>query len=588
MQSIPTPYSYKAACEKDEFTGKRRVMFFATAVDIMLWSGIPQKMIIDGNVGAETIGFQRVENTARVEEISKFYSARNNISHNPILCAVKSPSDQVVTFTALPNDQEDKTHTQHGYVEINLTDLKSQSFATLFGMLKKSLDSRLEQNPENAEPTDQEITELKKSLFNSETPEDLDDSESSDSNAEDSDSDFDEVPSVESHIIQFRKAIAIRESLCIEGAAKEDSEFAGFSKDRLISFLLPIVLVDGQHRLRGAWQAAHSFLEEPDMAQKQKEIFDSLSVKFVGAQLAAELEKEKFKLLSSVSPILSISLLLDADPAEQVFQFVVVNQKAVPVGKALLGTIVSTTLSDSELEQVRTRLNMAGIPLENSRAITKLVVQPNSPFFNKVDRGLRKEAASELLQWNVLSGLIQIARNLKGARLYHEDRGPDYASYWKEAYLSKSKIIEKYSDLGFKSPAEYWGSENGPWEQFFTSFFNEVKERLANETSEESNNYWGRPIKSNLFNKIYLNILLADFFNFLYTKEQIIDSVSQIPNLVETWLSGASADYFAKPWGLVDQKKDSTTIKKKWATLWHNYRRSPISMKRIPSAKQFA
>lgn len=583
---MPIPsFLYKAICHKDTFTSKRRVMFYATAVDIALWSGIPQKMVIGGSDDAESIGFQRVYNPKRVQDIRRFYSERSNISHNPILCAVKSPDENTVIFHQ--NESDNSSSTQHGNLEVVVEKLQDKPFAELFGMLRKSLDARIGLVEKQAIPTEWEINALKKSLYADDLLEDGDEFESSSMDDENTSKELEEVPSVESHIFEFRKAIAAREQLCLEGAAEGRTEFAGFSKESLISFLLPIVLVDGQHRLRGALEAAHAFMESEEMQQKQLEKYNALRESFDSEQLESQIEKEKLQFLRDVSPVLPISLILDSDPAEQVFQFVVVNQKVVPVGKALLGTIVSTTLSDKELDIVRDRLISAGIPLENSRAITKLVVDPQSPFFNKVDRGLNKDASAELLQWTVLSSLVQIVRNLKGARLYHEDRGLDYADCWKEAYLAQSSIVSDFEDYGFDDKYQYWKSDNGPWQLFLSAFFNEVRSRLANDSSEEAENYWGRPKQSNIFNKVYLNILLADFFEFLYTKELTIDSVGHISSLVDNWLAGASADYFSKNWGLTNHKKDSTATRKKWSSLWHTYRRTPSTLKKPPKSNQF-
>lgn len=578
------PYSYEAVCETNPATQKRRTMFFAPAVDISIWSGIPQKMIIEGESGTETIGFQRVENPTRVSDIKTFYLDPQNTSPNPILCAVKSPESGTVSFSPL---KQTDGNNKLGLLNITLENFKEKSLAELFKMLRESLDERIE-DLEQAKPTEQEIDNFKRSLVKDSVENEdneLNLSEEAIVDLETNNVDQNEIPTIESHIVAFRKAIALREVLCAESTTAESDEFAGFTKDRLISFLLPVVLVDGQHRLRGALEAARAALLTPEAQEKQAEIYNSLSEIYSGKELEDKLEEEKLKLLRSASPMIPISLLLDADPAEQVFQFVVVNQKSVPVGKALLGTIVSTTLSESELDKVRGRLNNAGIQLENSRAITKLVVSPTSPFYNKVDRGLQKEV-SELLQWNVLLGLIQIVRNLKGARLYHEERGSDYANFWKETLLDRSKITDDYADYGHDDRYKYWSSENGPWEVVFKNFFSAVKEKLANSTSEESHNYWGRPISSNIFNKVYLNILLADFFHFLYSKDQPIDSAEQIYELVDNWLAGVSTDYFSKPWQLSD-KKDSTTIKKKWSQLWHNYRITPTSMKRVPQGRQF-
>ncbi|MCF1489969.1 hypothetical protein LZ838_21710 [Pseudomonas sp. AA27] len=575
---------YNAVCEFDGKSSERRAMFFASAIDISLWSGIPQKMMLDGGDSAETIGFQRIENTNRIEQIKSFYSEPKNISYNPILCAVRSPADNLVKFES--DGAGEVKNSSLGKIEVTISPLHDKSFAELFGMLRSSLDERLGSDLDNAQPSEQYIANLKRSLFDDENG---DEEVISDIGDElESGSDTDGVPAVESHLIEFRRAIAARERLCIEGAAGSRSEFAGFTKDRLISFLLPVVLVDGQHRLRGAIAAANDALASDAMQQRQLETYEELKKDYAGAELQKKIDEAKLQLLREVSPVLAVSLLLDAEPAEQVFQFVVVNQKSVPVGKALLGTIVSTTLTEAELEKVRARLVNAGIPLENSRAMTKLVIDPESPFHNKVDRGLKKESSAELLQWTVFSGLVQIVRTLQGAKLYHEDRGLDYASFWREAFLVQSPVVADYLDQGYSTAIEFWASENGPWEDFFIKFFSSVRDNLANINSEEAHNYWGKPKSSNIFNKVYLNILLADFFEYLYSKEVILPSTDEVPNLVNLWLAGATDDFFSRSWNLRNIKKDATATKKTWSSLWYNYRRAPSALKKLPMVKAFS
>ncbi|WP_220186816.1 hypothetical protein, partial [Pseudomonas aeruginosa] len=90
------------------------------------------------------------------------------------------------------------------------------------------------------------------------------------------------------------------------------------------------------------------------------------------------------------------------------------------------------------------------------------------------------------------------------------------------------------------------------------------------------------------FNKVYLNILLADFFEYLYSKEVRLNSTNELESLVDAWLSGASSDFFAKSWNLKNIKKDSTATKKNWSALWYNYSRAPSMLKKVPSIKSFS
>jgi hypothetical protein len=259
------------------------------------------------------------------------------------------------------------------------------------------------------------------------------------------------------------------------------------------------------------------------------------------------------------------------DPSEQVFQFVVVNQKATPIGRALLGTIVSTTLSNDEMGRVAGRLKDAGIRLEESQAVTYLARHQDSPFCGLIERGLSGRS-NDLLQWNVFASLIGIFRNLKGGRLYGQRN--DYANLWASRYLGESGIVQDFRDKGFDSPDEYWSSLEGPWRQFFIAFWGTVRDKLGNTSVPDKPNYWGATRESNLFNKISLTILAADFFQFLVETRMKIESVDQVPDLTRNWLLEVDDGYFDRNWNLVGVKKDSTGIRNRWAEIWTEYRKS--------------
>ncbi len=131
-----------------------------------------------------------------------------------------------------------------------------------------------------------------------------------------------------------------------------------------------------QHRLRAAVTSAKALVNKDNQYQEYIEqaiINDNLDP-----------EEAQRKVESEAARKLAISLLMNTDPAEQVFQFVVVNQKATPIKSALLGTIISTSLSNDELCRVSDRLEAAGIKLEESRAVTFLTRYPKSPFYGLV------------------------------------------------------------------------------------------------------------------------------------------------------------------------------------------------------------
>jgi hypothetical protein len=115
------------------------------------------------------------------------------------------------------------------------------------------------------------------------------------------------------------------------------------------------------------------------------------------------------------------------------------------------------------------------------------------------------------------------------------------------------------------------------------AFWRAVRARLASDDPDDENR-WGNTRESNLFNKIYLHILQADFFQFLTEVRKEISSISAIEDLVADWLQDVQPNYFRRNWKMENQKKDVPGIRKQWAQLWVAYRKNP---QRAPNVSLF-
>lgn len=551
---------YRALRSTQADPAKKLVMFSAPAPEINLWAGIPQKKRF--GTGEETAGFQREENQKRLKSLAEFYADRSNIIQNPLLCSIRDLKFASVKF--VPDSDIDDDISEFGTLVIEFPEYEKLSLREVLRMVKAHLESRVPHL--SGLPVRQDLLATLKAraaeaghVDSSEAPTDV---ESIDSTNDDDAPDPSAALFEESHIVDFWNEIACRHVIVEEiGDSFGGDEFLGFTKEALISYLKPVVLVDGQHRLGGAIYAAVAAIEKPEL---QAEI----EARVIAGEDDDVIRKD---LISRNSRALPISLLMSSSPGEQVFQFVIVNQKATPVGKALLGTIVSTSLSNEEMEAVAGRLKSAGIELVESQAITYLARYPDSPFFNLIERGMTGDGG-DLLKWNVFSSLIAVFRDLKGGKLFGQKN--DYADTWRVRLLSESKIIDGYQSEGCESPLEYWSRIDGPWRSVFISFWVEVRNKLGSVDDPDRYNFWGRPRDSNLFNKVSLNILAADFFQYLTETKSTIDSAEGIPDLVESWLEYVNRGYFDKNWDLAGVKKDSTGIRNQWALLWGEYRKA--------------
>ena len=580
-------YKYPAVLSEQVSGGKRIVAFSAPAAEIERWSGIPQKKRFDD--GEESAGFQREDKKNRIEELAVFLSDPRNTLQNPLLCSERAAKDATVEFTPMPNDAS------LGQLVITVPDYSELTMLQVFERVQEYLEERvsalkgktvpektvaaLQLRARNAGLLGDDGQDLEGSV---ESTVDMSDDADGDS---DSASESDELESEgstsalfeESHIAEFWEEVAARREILKKiGAAQMGDSFLGFSREAMESYIRPVVIMDGQHRLRGALAAAVRTLDtQISMEEIERRVAAGESPEAVSSDLKLKASRK-----------LPISLLLDRDPAEHVFQFVVVNQKATPIGRALLGTIVSTSLSEAELDTVTDRLQRAGIPLDESRAASYVARNKKSPFSGLVDLGMKTSNQNELLQWAVMVSLVQTFRDLRGATLYHQKN--DYAAAWRSKFLDVSPIAVGYQAAGFNSAEGYWQSFDGPWRSVFIEFWTAVRDRLASTKDKNDHNYWGNPRKSNLFNKPTLHILAADFFRFMLMDKRTIKDGAEVKKIVDDWLNDVDKDYFNRDWKLdrAGVKKDSPGIRFTWSKQWDEYRTG--TKERLPDVRFFS
>lgn len=547
-------FKYKAILVEQPNTDKKVVLFSAPVCQIESWAGIPQKKKFGES---ETEGFQRTEDAKRVRSLQEFYSNSENVIQNPLICAKRTLVNSHIEF--IP-DQDGAS----GYVVIDFDDPSKMSLLDLIRLLRENIENRVPAL-KGRQPSPSKVKALRNlAIENGIEFEDIE-------QEQDELEDIGDVLFEESHLADFWDDLKTREVL-LEELKGDVDEFIHFSKESLMQYLLPISLVDGQHRLKGALEALESKLSSPDVISEINGKLD----------LGEPLEVIEHELRSKYSRNLPISLMLCDDPGEQVFQFVIINQKATPIGKPLLGTIISTSLSKNEMDGLVERLRSSGIELSDSQAVTWAAKHPESPFYNLVDRGVN--SSSGTLQWSVMGQLVSIIRHLKGGVLFGNK--VDNAAKWRAKCLNDSPIVCKFKELNFETEYDYWSSLDGPWKDFFIEFWSAVRDRFSNVDDEETNNFWGNPKTSNLFNKISLTILISDFFAYMHDAKKIISNKDDIKVFMDEWLEDVSGDYFNRDWKLSGVKKDSTGIKNQWSYLWQEYRRGGGNMPKSSEYKK--
>lgn len=138
-------------------------------------------------------------------------------------------------------------------------------------------------------------------------------------------------------------------------------------RETLYSLLRPAIIVDGQHRVFGA-----ALVDE--------------------------------------SMQLAVCAMPSSSWAENVYQFVVINQKAKPIKPAFLSTIIATSLSAEEITAVYSRLRTSRVDVGKAEMMERVNTDVASPFKNMID--FEVSGAPGFLQFPGMNRLVAEFRNI--------------------------------------------------------------------------------------------------------------------------------------------------------------------------------
>lgn len=572
-------FSYPAIRFKQSPSGEDIILLSAPFFEILEWGGIPRK---EEKAGTQTIGFQRADNKKRVEEIKKFLDNDSNVIANPILCAERDQDAFIFTPTDMSEDPN--AGSSLGILEITVPDWSNYTLKQLLEKVKVLLETRLPEltNNTNSQDTNteaiamilaehsEEIDEAPNDVVGTEEIEGTDNASSEDDIDEASNASGEVDFSSQSHIEQFYHDVITRIA-ALEKMSPEPQSIQGFTREFAIDYLKAAMIVDGQHRLLGAAKEL-----EVKIDAASSEIMQLI-------QAGVSQEDARDQLRRKFARRFGISLITNDSWSEHVFQFVVVNQKATPIPAPLLTSIVATTLTNDEMDQIRDRMIAAGIKVSDYSAISFIAYSDDSPFKGLIKRGFDEGSTQDKLDMSVADTLVKKFRYLKGGKPFHQNI--DYAERWGKSRLDTCAFLDNYQQEGFDTKYAYWSSENGPWREFFTAFWTTVKDLMSDDNDE--NAQWKNPRRSNLFNGVQLQILADDFFEFLFNRSPKIETPQNVKDVVkDVWLEFTNRkekQYFARDWQLGGSKKTDGAVMKKLSQFWYSFRTNPDA--RLPSIK---
>lgn len=111
------------------------------------------------------------------------------------------------------------------------------------------------------------------------------------------------------------------------------------------------------------------------------------------------------KSISEHSIYLPTVLFPDMKESEQVFHFYVMNNKAVPINKTELRNVISTSLSDKEIDDLYDRFSAMGVHAKEAKWTTDINTDGASPFRSYISFGLRD--GEGFIKENVMDQVIK-------------------------------------------------------------------------------------------------------------------------------------------------------------------------------------
>jgi hypothetical protein len=433
--------------------------FCASAEEIRSWAGVPTK--------TERFhgGFQRAL-TDRYKKISQFFDTGNS-----------SPTSIVVAFRAGALTLDDLAHpsswpnTANGLVttptfaQVSFSADDSDPDSAALGELRTAVCAMLKPRlEESGDTTEEEAGQEEDEDTSEEDVPELEDAPSEDGDDE-------QVLDVgHSKLRQFYNFLSNPEAVdgwLAEQNAKKTEITARGPRGRterefiqvepesrlrtaLVSLLKPAMIVDGQHRVSGAYHAENG-------------------------------------------PItFNVCAIKDADWVEQVFQFVVLNKLARPISSSFLTALLNTSLTNSEVGRITDKLKAVGLQ-ETDRILMQVVnFDQRSPFASMVSQPGDMAGVNNRGKLSD-KGMLAVAK-----RWYGLANGPNSAA-------EVTMFMPALGETQLMKARQKWRAGTSVWSQYFFAFWSVVKERYQPEGA------WQQGVGFNLLYIVTLQTLQSMF-----------------------------------------------------------------------------
>lgn len=187
-----------------------------------------------------------------------------------------------------------------------------------------------------------------------------------------------------------------------------------------------------------------------------------------------------------------------ADWVQQIYQFVVINEKAQKVDPELLNDIFASSLTPSEQERMRRRFARVKVDIEERIAGVLAGREDQSPFYAMVRLSLPNPPESErnaYISQTIIQSLIEGGRGAHGWR-------------------SNDEFYEHYVRPAFPNRADWEDWRTGSWRRYWFAFWSEVRDHYrprAKKVKGKDYEIWDKVEQTNLTKGVGLKMLQRFF-----------------------------------------------------------------------------
>ena len=460
--------------------------------DLVEWVFCPRKTTQDG----EKILFQRALDNPRLEKLKLHYE--KCITPNSILITLSEGA--VCNLDEIDNTVDDTSQPKIGKLKLNINLLDNLDLKSKISIVVSRLQSRLQGDVENNYKN-----------------EEIDDSENED---------IDEnIQTIKSHLKETLERLAnILKN--IEKTEELDSETEMEVSEFCDSYLKPGLLVDGQHRVYGAYEKI----------------------------------AEKWEVDGDYEILLPVSAIINSDWKESVFQFVIINQTAQKIDNKFLSSIISTSLTESELDEFRDQFENSGAYVGEAVALNKLndkeiyIDDKNiNPFYNNIEFGIKNESKTAI-RYNTVRNLMNKLIKFSSSSATTSFGNP---------YSNLKDIIQ--DKLGLNIDTWY---EDDYWLQFMIYFRYLVEDQFTSDKKLKFSQYSEDVVgSSNISLKVSMNYLQDSFIDNLIKNYKLYEKFGKKIKIEENMLDYKSFKEIFDLWIDAQDDKDYKFFETEWKGL---------------------